>query len=207
MRIRQLDPWQFPTRKQTEMTSPRVYAALIAAAAAVLALPSAASAGCYSCYTPPPPPCATCYQRQVVPPQYRTVDETVMVSPGSVIAHRTPAQYRTVMVPQTVMVAPEVSAIRASAAAIRYPPAGRDGRAGAGILRRGAAALRLLRVLKSTDFMIRRPPLRRRSLGEARAVQRRAGRLELFFGQLFAGCATSEPASRQGLIGVDKAAA
>jgi hypothetical protein len=30
-----------------------------------------------------------------------------MVSPGGVIAHRTPAQYRTVMVPQTVMVAPE----------------------------------------------------------------------------------------------------
>jgi hypothetical protein len=30
-----------------------------------------------------------------------------MVSPGAVIAHRTPAQYRTVMAPQTVMVAPE----------------------------------------------------------------------------------------------------
>jgi hypothetical protein len=30
-----------------------------------------------------------------------------MVSPGRVVAHRTPAQYRTVMVPQTVMVAPE----------------------------------------------------------------------------------------------------
>ncbi len=29
-----------------------------------------------------------------------------MVAPGGVIAHRTPAQYRTVMVPQTVMVAP-----------------------------------------------------------------------------------------------------
>jgi len=28
-----------------------------------------------------------------------------MVSPGRVIAHRTPAQYRTVMVPKTVMVA------------------------------------------------------------------------------------------------------
>jgi hypothetical protein len=34
------------------------------------------------------------------------VEETVMVSPGSVVAHRTPPQYRTVMVPQTVMVAP-----------------------------------------------------------------------------------------------------
>ncbi|MEN3385449.1 MAG: hypothetical protein V7608_5493, partial [Hyphomicrobiales bacterium] len=30
-----------------------------------------------------------------------------MVTPGGVIAHRTPAQYQTVMVPQTVMVAPE----------------------------------------------------------------------------------------------------
>lgn len=30
-----------------------------------------------------------------------------MVAPGATIAHRTPAQYRTVMVPQTVMVAPE----------------------------------------------------------------------------------------------------
>ena len=30
-----------------------------------------------------------------------------MVEPGRVIAHRTPAQYRTVMVPRTVMVAPE----------------------------------------------------------------------------------------------------
>ncbi|MDA9421555.1 MULTISPECIES: hypothetical protein [Bradyrhizobium] len=64
----------------------------------------AAFAGCYNCYAPPP--CTTCYQQQYVPPQYRTVDETVMVSPGSVVAHRTPAQYRTVMVPRTVMVAP-----------------------------------------------------------------------------------------------------
>jgi hypothetical protein len=29
-----------------------------------------------------------------------------MVSPGSVVARRTPAQYQTVMVPRTVMVAP-----------------------------------------------------------------------------------------------------
>jgi hypothetical protein len=88
------------------MTISRVYTALIAAAVASMALPTAASAGCYNCYAPPPP-CGTCYQRQVAPPQYRTVDETVMVAPGATIAHRTPAQYRTVMVPQTVMVAPE----------------------------------------------------------------------------------------------------
>src|ERR1700753_1088963 len=78
------------------------------AVAVLAALPTAASAGCYTCYAPPQPVCGTCgYQQQVVPPQYRTVDETVMVSPGRTIAHRTPAQYRTVMVPRTVMVAPE----------------------------------------------------------------------------------------------------
>jgi hypothetical protein len=87
------------------MVMSRVSAALIASAVAAIALPTAASAGCYGCYVPPP--CTTCYQAQVVPPQYRTVQETVMVAPGAVIAHRTPAQYRTVMVPQTVMVVPE----------------------------------------------------------------------------------------------------
>jgi hypothetical protein len=83
----------------------RVTAALLATTIVAAFIPAAASAGCYSCYTPPP--CGTCYQQQVVPPQYRTVQETVMVAPGHVIAHRTPAQYRTVMVPKTVMVAPE----------------------------------------------------------------------------------------------------
>src|SRR5450432_842785 len=85
----------------------RVFAAAFATALVAVALPTAASAGCYSCYTPQP----CCYQQQyvqqVIPPQYRAVQETVMVAPGRVIAHRTPAQYRTVMVPQTVMVAPE----------------------------------------------------------------------------------------------------
>jgi hypothetical protein len=83
----------------------RVIAASFAAILVASALPTIASAGCSSCYTPPP--CTTCYQEQYVPPQYRTVPETVMVSPGAVIPHRTPAQYRTIMVPQTVMVAPE----------------------------------------------------------------------------------------------------
>ena len=84
----------------------RAYAALIASALSLTALPTTAFAGCYGCYAPPQP-CVTCYQPQYVPPQYRTVQETVMVEPGRVVAHRTPAQYRTVMVPQTVMVAPE----------------------------------------------------------------------------------------------------
>src|ERR1700684_3047039 len=84
----------------------RVYAALIISALSVAALPTTASAGCYGCYAPPQP-CGTCYRPQVIPPQYRTVQETAMVEPGRVIAHRTPPQYPTVMVPQTVMVAPE----------------------------------------------------------------------------------------------------
>ncbi len=82
----------------------RTIAVAFSAAIAAMFMTSAASAGCYNCYAPPP--CTTCYQQQYVPPQYRTVDETVMVSPGSVVAHRTPAQYQTVMVPRTVMVAP-----------------------------------------------------------------------------------------------------
>ena len=63
-------------------------------------------AGCANCYAAAAP-CVTCYQQQVIPPQYRTVNETVMVSPGRRIAHRTPARYETVMVPKTVMVEPE----------------------------------------------------------------------------------------------------
>jgi hypothetical protein len=81
----------------------RVIAASFAALVVAAVVPAPASA-CYNCYTPQP--CATCYQQQYVPPQYRAVQETVMVSPGAVVARRTPAQYQTVMVPQTVMVAP-----------------------------------------------------------------------------------------------------
>ena len=88
----------------------RVLATLSATAIlALAAVPTAAFAGCYGCYAPPPPPrpCVTCYQQQVIPPQYQTYNETVMVSPGRRIAHRTPARYETVMVPKTVMVEPE----------------------------------------------------------------------------------------------------
>lgn len=89
----------------------RVLASVLAASLLAVAIPTAASAGCYSCYAPPQP-CGTCYrqpqpQQVIVPPRYRTVQQTVMVAPGRVIAHRTPARYRTVMVPKTVMVAPE----------------------------------------------------------------------------------------------------
>jgi len=86
----------------------RVIAAAFATVLVAAAIPTAASAQCSSCYAPPQPCCAQPqYQVQTAPAQYRTVQETVMVAPGRVIAHRTPAQYRTVMVPQTVMVAPE----------------------------------------------------------------------------------------------------
>jgi hypothetical protein len=86
----------------------RVLASLSAAAfLALAAVPTAAFAGCYGCYVPRPQPCVTCYQQQIIPPQYQTYNETVMVSPGQRIPHRIPARYETVMVPQTRMVAPE----------------------------------------------------------------------------------------------------
>ncbi len=87
----------------------RALLAGLISAVAVAAAPGTASAGCFglfNCFAPPQP-CYTCYQQQYVPPQYRSVQETVMVSPGGVVAHRVPAQYQTVMVPQTVMVSPE----------------------------------------------------------------------------------------------------
>ena len=85
----------------------RVIAAAFASALVAAVIATATSAGCYGCYTPQPCCPQLQYQQYVAPPQCRTVQETVMVSPGRVIAHRTPAQYRTVMMPQTVMVAPE----------------------------------------------------------------------------------------------------
>ena len=147
------------TRRHPAMTMSRVYAALIASAVAAIAVPTAASAGCYNCYAPPQP-CATCYQQQFVPPQYRTVQETVMVSPGSVIAHRTPAQYRTVMVPQTVMVAPEGVAVRADRAAVWGSRARRDGRTARSLLRgrrRRAATPAVTELRKPTRLRVLRP--------------------------------------------------
>ncbi len=83
----------------------RVIAAAFATALAALVVPTAASAGCSSCYQPQPC-CGQQYVQQVAPAEYRTVQETVMVSPGRVTAYRSPARYRTVMVPKTVMVSP-----------------------------------------------------------------------------------------------------
>lgn len=102
-----IENYTFPTSARLgDLIMKKLMAATLFAGFAAMAIPNAASAGCYNCYAPPPPPCQTCYQQQVVPPQYRTVEETVMVSPGRTVARRTPAQYETVMVPKTVMVAP-----------------------------------------------------------------------------------------------------
>ena len=61
----------------------RVLAAL--STAAILAFAAApASAGCANCYVPPQP-CVTCYQQQVIPPQYATVQRTEMVAPGRTV--------------------------------------------------------------------------------------------------------------------------
>ena len=84
----------------------RVLAALSAATFVALMAPTAALSYCSNCYVPPQP-CYSCVRQVVAPPVYRSVNETVMVSPGRTIAHRTPARYQTVMVPQTVMVEPE----------------------------------------------------------------------------------------------------
>jgi putative hemolysin len=67
----------------------RVYASLIISALTVAALPTTASARCYGCYAPPQP-CGTCYQPQVIPPQYRTVmvPQTAMVAPQYAVRER-----------------------------------------------------------------------------------------------------------------------
>ncbi len=48
--------------------------------------------------------CPTCYRKEISPPVYRTVQETVQIAPARVIAHRTPAEIG--MVRETVQVAP-----------------------------------------------------------------------------------------------------
>lgn len=67
---------------------------LFAAVAAVALIPSAASAG--DCG-------GNCYTKVVTPPTYRTVNRTVMISPGGVALHRTPDRVATVN--ETVQVA------------------------------------------------------------------------------------------------------
>jgi hypothetical protein len=73
-------------------------------AAASVVLPSAAIAGCGSCAAPVFNPCGSCYQPTVVPAQYRTVYDTVVVAPARVVARVVPARYG--VVNETVMVSP-----------------------------------------------------------------------------------------------------
>jgi hypothetical protein len=83
-------------------------------AASTALLPTAAQAGCWGCNVPLVShcgscapvvnPCNPCYRPAIVPAQYRTVYDTVMVAPAHVIAHRVPARYGTVN--ETVMVSP-----------------------------------------------------------------------------------------------------
>jgi hypothetical protein len=52
------------------------------AAFVTAAVPTDASAGCHGCYTPQPCCAQPQVQQYVAPPQYRRVQETVMVAPG-----------------------------------------------------------------------------------------------------------------------------
>jgi hypothetical protein len=87
----------------------------LAAASSVALLPTAAQAGCMgcsgqlispcgSCAAPVVNPCNPCYRPAMVPAQYRTVYDTVVVAPARMVAHRVPARYE--VVNETVMVTP-----------------------------------------------------------------------------------------------------
>jgi hypothetical protein len=59
---------------------------------------------CASCSAPVVNPCNPCYRPATVPPQCRTVYDTVEVAPARVVAHQVPARYGVVNEP--VMVSP-----------------------------------------------------------------------------------------------------
>jgi hypothetical protein len=77
--------------------------AVLAVAAASAGLSAPTLAGCGSC-APVINPCGTCYHPVVIPPQYRTVYDTVQVAPARVVAHVVPPRYG--VVNETVMVTP-----------------------------------------------------------------------------------------------------
>jgi len=77
--------------------------ALFVAFAAASVAPTTALAGCGSC-APVFNPCGSCYRPTVIPPQYRTVYDTVLVAPPRVVAHVVPPRYG--VVNETVMVSP-----------------------------------------------------------------------------------------------------
>jgi hypothetical protein len=89
-----------------------ILSALLVAFAASIASSAQAGCGncgpivspCGGCAAPVFNPCNPCYRPAYVPPQYRTVYDTVMVTPPHVIEHRVPARYG--VVNETVMVSP-----------------------------------------------------------------------------------------------------
>ena len=80
-----------------------LYSAIFIVFAAASVIPTAAVAGCGSC-APVFNPCGSCYRPAVIPPQYRTVYDTVMVAPPRVVARVVPPRYG--VVNETVMVSP-----------------------------------------------------------------------------------------------------
>src|SRR5579863_893686 len=103
-----------PAIRSTDMSRFLCSALFVAFAAASIALPTAALAGCGSCATPVFNPCGTCYRPTVVPPQYRTVYQTVMVAPARVVAHVVPPRYS--VVNETVMVSPPSQVLQSTCA-------------------------------------------------------------------------------------------
>ncbi|MEA2924723.1 MAG: hypothetical protein QOD25_1845, partial [Alphaproteobacteria bacterium] len=93
-------------------------------AGSVALLPTSAQAGCGGCGAPLVSPCGSCapvvnpcnpcYRPAMVPAQYRTVYDTVVVAPARVVAHRVPARYG--VVNETVMVSPPSQAWQSTCA-------------------------------------------------------------------------------------------
>jgi hypothetical protein len=87
--------------------------ALFVVFAAAGVAPTPALAGCGSC-APVVNFCGSCYQPTVVPAQYRTVYDTVMVAPPRVVARVVPPRYG--VVNETVMVSPPSQVLQSTCA-------------------------------------------------------------------------------------------
>jgi hypothetical protein len=110
----------------SRLVSSALFVALAASmAGSVALLPTSAQAGCGgcgaplvspcgSCAAPVVNPCNSCYRPAMVPAQYRTVYDTVVVAPARVVEHRVPARYG--VVNETVMVSPPSQAWQSTCA-------------------------------------------------------------------------------------------
>jgi hypothetical protein len=110
----------------SRLVSSALFVALAASmAGSVAVLPTSAQAGCGgcgaplvspcgSCAAPVVNPCNPCYRPAMVPAQYRTVYDTVLVAPARAVAHRVPARYG--VVNETVMVSPPSQAWQSTCA-------------------------------------------------------------------------------------------